>query len=286
MNVPLIKKGWLRALIFLGIWILIQAGLMNLLVKLLEPLTIANGRPDELRRLLVVYGTGFFINIPSVFIFRRLIDRKTIVSLGFGWKGFSRDAGTGLLTALFIIGLGTLILVLLKNVQFFDFQFNIINIAIYVLIMLLIAFSEEIVIRGYLLNNLLDSFPKWIALVISATVFALLHLLNPGFTWLSLVGIFAGGILLGINYIYTRNLWFGIFLHFAWNFLQGPILGYRVSGLEMDSMLTPTIHGPAWLTGGNFGFESSLLGSMLVYAVIVVLQFRYRRIKQFQSVDG
>jgi membrane protease YdiL (CAAX protease family) len=278
MNKPLIKKGWLRALVFLIIWFLLQAGALKIVYDLLKPMiTPASGQTDPSLDLLLMAFLGLAFNIPAVLVFRRLVDRKSVKSLGFEWDHYRQHALTGLLVSVFILCSGTLVLQATGNLHFIDLAFFPKDLILYILIMLLIAISEETVVRGYILNNLLESFPKWISLLISAGLFAALHLFNPGFSWLSLIGIFAGGILLGLNYIYTKNLWFGIFLHFGWNFVQGPLLGYEVSGYETDSLLVQSINGPGWLTGGAFGFESSLLSSLLIIPVVVFLSLSYRK---------
>lgn len=284
MNPPLIKKGWLRALVFLVIWILIQVGLVKMIYDLLKGFITHNGQTDPTLDLLLQSILGFAINIPSVMLFRRLIDRKTVMSLGFDWTNFKGHAITGLLVSIFILCLGTLILQASGFLHFADWAFYPKDLMLYILVMLLVAFSEETVIRGYILNNLLDSFPKWVSLLVSASLFSLLHLNNPGFSWLSMLGIFTGGILLGLNYIYTKNLWFGIFLHFGWNFLQGPILGYEVSGLETDALLVQSTTGPAWLTGGPFGFEGSLLSSFLILVVTTLLILFYTRNQKNRAI--
>ncbi|HLY72355.1 MAG TPA: CPBP family intramembrane glutamic endopeptidase, partial [Puia sp.] len=143
--------------------------------------------------------------------------------------------------------------------------------------LVIIAFIEEIVFRGYILNNLMQSFNKWIALLISASLFALAHSLNPGSNLLSVGGLFLAGILLGINYIYTKNLWFAIFFHLGWNFLQGPVLGYKVSGINLPALLEQEIKGDPSITGGDFGFEASMINILLLLIAISVLYFIYEK---------
>ena len=83
------------------------------------------------------------------------------------------------------------------------------------LLMALVAFTEELVFRGYLLNNLMQSINKKTALFASAFIFAAAHSFNPAFNQTALINILLAGLLLGINYIFTRNLWFGILLHLS-----------------------------------------------------------------------
>ena len=143
--------------------------------------------------------------------------------------------------------------------------------------MLIVAFYEEVVFRGYILNNLLASVNKWLALLITAILFALAHSANPDFSIIPAINIFLAGILLGINYIYTKNLWFAIMLHFSWNFFQGPILGYKVSGLNMQSLLERELQGNVFFTGGNFGFEGSILATLLYTAACITLVCVYEK---------
>jgi membrane protease YdiL (CAAX protease family) len=122
----------------------------------------------------------------------------------------------------------------------------------------------------------MQSMPPAIGLMISAFLFALVHLNNPGIGILPLVNLFAAGLMLGINYIYTQNLWFGIFLHFGWNFLQGPILGYPVSGISVSSIVQQSATGPSFITGGSFGFEGSAIGLVLILAVTFWVSHMYK----------
>jgi membrane protease YdiL (CAAX protease family) len=143
--------------------------------------------------------------------------------------------------------------------------------------MLIVAIGEELVFRGYLLNNLMESLNKYIALVISAAVFALVHGTNPDITDLATLNLFLGGCLLGINYIYTRNLWFAILFHFTWNFFQGPVYGFKVSGLHLPGILQQELHGNPIFTGGAFGFEGSVVATVLCCSCLFLLFLAYEK---------
>jgi hypothetical protein len=105
----------------------------------------------------------------------------------------------------------------------------------------------------------------------------LMHIGNPSKNMLAMPGIFTGGLLLGINYLYTGNLWFGIALHTSWNFIQGPLLGFVVSGLHLPSVLIQTNTGPDWMTGGSFGPEASVLACVLNIVVTILLSKYFRK---------
>ena len=123
----------------------------------------------------------------------------------------------------------------------------------------------------------MQSVNRWLALGISALLFAMMHSNNPEVTIISVLNLFVAGILLGLNYIFTRNLYFAILLHTSWNFLQGPVLGFPVSGVQLESVLHPEVKGNEFITGGGFGLEGSLLTAMLIAVAILILVLLYMR---------
>jgi membrane protease YdiL (CAAX protease family) len=121
-----------------------------------------------------------------------------------------------------------------------------------------------VLMRGYILNNLMTGMNKYLALLLSSSIFGLLHLLNDGVTVLAMVNLILAGILLGSSYIFTKNLWFPISLHLFWNFFQGPVLGYSVSGMKVNPIFTLSSTGNELFTGGEFGFEGSIVCTVLL----------------------
>jgi membrane protease YdiL (CAAX protease family) len=198
------------------------------------------------------------------FIFRKYVDEKSIVSLGFEIKGRGRDMIAGLVVALLLIGGGSLLLKLFGYIEFEVSEVSFTVLALNFLFFIVVALSEEIMMRGYILNNLLSVINRYAALVITAFLFAGMHGLNDNLTWLSMLNLFLAGIILGATYIFTKNLWFPISLHLFWNFLQGPVLGYNVSGQTTESFLSVTQKGNELFTGGEFGFEGSIVCSILI----------------------
>jgi hypothetical protein len=88
-----------------------------------------------------------------------------------------------------------------------------------------------------------------------------------------------------MNYIFTKNLWFGIFFHFGWNFFQGSVLGYNVSGTGIEqgsSILQQTVIGEKFFTGGNFGFEGSVICTILSLAMFIIISSTYSRKESLQ----
>jgi membrane protease YdiL (CAAX protease family) len=271
-STPLIKHGWMRAMLlfvaFIGAGVLagLAGGLFQLTAaadqRLLNSVTLA---------LFVFEGVALVFAI----LFRRYIDRRPVKSLGLQWQGFQPDALTGICLGLALLGAGSLVLLATHHLEWTDIHFSASDLFAGLVLMLLIAFTEEMVFRGYILNNLMESMNKWMALGISAALFTFAHGSNPGISFIAVINLLLAGLLLGINFIYTRNCWFAICFHFSWNFVQGPVLGYEVSGLPLQSVLQPSLQGPWWLTGGSFGMEGSFVATGLLLIALLFLYITY-----------
>jgi uncharacterized protein len=150
---------------------------------------------------------------------------------------------------------------------------------------------EEVVMRGVVFRLLERSLGSWIALAISAAIFGLLHLFNPGATLLNAGAVMLeAGVMLAAAYMVTRRLWFCIGIHIAWNFTEGGIFSASVSGGNTRGLLQSKLTGPDWLAGGAFGAEGSLVAVAICAAVGVLLVARAVRkgnvVQPFWSVKS
>jgi membrane protease YdiL (CAAX protease family) len=186
-------------------------------------------------------------------------------------KGYTKDIFWGIVSGALIMLLGFFILSSLKEINIESIDFDIYKLLISIVLFAFVAFNEEIFLRGYILNNFMQSMNKYLALVLSSLIFSGLHIFNPNFDWLSFVSIFLAGLLLGISYIYTKNLWFPIALHFSWNFFQGTIFGFKVSGNSVYSIINQEPAGNNILNGGEFGFEGSILSQIFIVIAILLI---------------
>lgn len=275
---PVIKQGWIRAAIYvIGVSVIVYS-FQLFGDQIMNQVRVGTENGDaEILNFGILYALMGASVVALTWLLRKFIDRETFSSLGFTWKGYSNEAGLGFFAALAILGVGSLILVATGYISFIGATLNISPLLLEVAIMLVVAFVEELLFRGYLLNNLLQSMNKWTALAISSILFAIFHMTNPDVTVFAVMNIILAGVLLGLNYIFTKNLWFGICFHFAWNYFQGPVLGYEVSGLKLSSIVQQTISGPEVWTGGPFGFEGSLLCPLLFIVTIAVFAFLFLR---------
>lgn len=222
---------------------------------------------------VIVMAMTLIGSVLLIWLFRSKIDRASFVSLGFQLKKCGRDILLGLLIGLLMMGMGFGLLILLKKISIDHISFNATDFALSFLLFVLVAFNEEIFLRGYVLNNLMLSMNRYLALFISAIAFSLLHLFNPHFSTLTFFVILLSGIILGISYIYTRNLWFPIALHFSWNFFQGTVFGFNVSGQDVYSVINQHRPYDDLINGGAFGFEGSLL-SIVFILIFTALTWR------------
>ena len=149
------------------------------------------------------------------------------------------------------------------------------GIAIAILLLLPAAAFEEILFRGVIFRLIQEWGGTWIALAISAVIFGLVHSKNPGATWVSTLAIaLEAGVLLAAAFVLTRNLWFPIGLHFAWNFCEGPVYGTQVSGHAfVTGVFVARLSGPTLVTGGPFGPEAGLAAIVTCTVAAVALLY-------------
>lgn len=135
-------------------------------------------------------------------------------------------------------------------------------------------FFEELLFRGYILRLIERYFSTWTAIILSSLLFGLVHAPNDNFSTLGLLSIGLSGLLMGWLFVRTGTLWAPTGLHFSWNFFQGVVFGYPTSGITTYRLLENQYSGPEWLSGGEFGFEGSILA-----VVLLVLAFLWDRRK-------
>jgi membrane protease YdiL (CAAX protease family) len=282
---PLIKQGWLRALAFVVAWFVFVIA-ATLVTGFMVGMAAAK-KTDHVQAVRDQMNTPLFsilalcgiavISILLTWLFRHFIDRRSFNSLGLQWKGSQRDAWIGLSLGPALIGTGSLILWLNGTLRWTDINANGSDLFISIVLFMLVALGEELAFRGYILGSLLESMNKWTALAISSLLFAVAHIDNPHVNIIAVINVVLGGALLGLNYIYTRNLWFAILFHFSWNFFQGPIVGFDVSGGSFESLLHAELTGNPLLTGERFGFEGSIISTVVLAIAFLLFFLVYER---------
>ncbi|MEI7771701.1 MAG: CPBP family intramembrane glutamic endopeptidase [Chloroflexales bacterium] len=198
----------------------------------------------------------------AIAVITLLVERRPLAEVGLGLRGLPPQWARG-----FALGAGYMLacvatLALLGGYRVAGASFALGPLLLALLLQVAVGLFEEGLFRGVLFRLLEEGLGSWAALAITAVIFGAAHLSNPGGTlWGAAAITIEAGVVLGAAYMATRSLWFVSGLHTAWNFLQGPIFGFNISGSNIvtESLLRPSIQGPELLTGGAFGIEASLI---------------------------
>jgi len=262
---PRLRAGW-RLLLQTLILILLSA-ILSAIGRLLGLDQIAGGLVfGQIINLVVITG--------SVYIARRWLDKRSFESLGLKLdKQALLDVLAGIGITFVQMGFIYFVMLALGWLTFegFAWEFDPINnvvvgVLTFLVGFILVGWNEELMSRGYHLQTIASGLNLFWGVVISSAFFGIAHLGNPNATWVSAAGIFFAGIYLAYGYIRTKQLWLPIGLHIGWNFFEGVVFGFPVSGLDIYALLRINVTGPELWTGGAFGPEAGLiiLPSLLV----------------------
>lgn len=147
-------------------------------------------------------------------------------------------------------------------------------------VFLFVALFEETLFRGFVFQRLVDGIGVWAAQIVLALLFASGHWGNPDMqgatlAWATL-DLFLGAVLFGLAYLRTRSLALPVGLHLGWNWTQGYLLGFGVSGYEHHGWFRPVLADlPEWISGGRFGLEASVF-SVVLDVLLILLLWRWK----------
>lgn len=161
-------------------------------------------------------------------------------------------------------------------------------VAVFFIQMLSVGVYEEVMSRSYLIPNIAEGFtfgpitPKTgaiIGVLLSSMLFGLMHATNPNASFTAVLNIFFAGVMLAVPYLITGRLALSVGIHFSWNFFQGGVFGFRVSGLEVKHSIIQVVQqGPNWWTGGAFGPEAGLIGLLgILFITLLTLGYLKRK---------
>ncbi|RPI94775.1 MAG: CPBP family intramembrane metalloprotease [Chloroflexi bacterium] len=279
---PRLRAGW-RLLIqtILVFLFVIITGIVATLLKI----------PQE--ALNSSFGNAVIVFIAftgSVYIARRWLDKRSFESLGVELGSHTlRDILAGI--GITFVQMGFIFVAMLSfgwlTLEGFAWEVDptsviITNLLVFFAAYILVGWSEELLSRGYHLQTIASGINLFWGVVISSAVFGLLHLGNPNVSGANAVaisaGIFFAGVYLAYAYIRTKQLWLAIGLHIGWNFFQGIVFGFPVSGTDAYALTRIKVHGPELWTGGAFGPESGLivLPSLILGGFLIYLYTRRR----------
>jgi CAAX protease family protein len=286
--------------------LLIQLALFAAGSKLLDLLALGVFIPWSATSFSAYALLTLLVPLGTVWLAGRFLDCRTFI-VGFGLQiynpGWWLDLAFGLLlgallmTGIFLTELeaawikvnGTFESVsgTFESVTTHTSFFSAIGAAI--LLFFSVGIAEELVFRGYQLKNIAEGLnfsslgPKTailLAWIISSSVFGLFHLANPNATLISTINVAVTGLLLGVGYLLTGRLAISIGLHISWNFFEGNVFGFPVSGREPIGAQFISIEqdGPLLWTGGAFGPEAGLVDILVsvIGALLILVWVRAR----------
>jgi hypothetical protein len=156
------------------------------------------------------------------------------------------------------------------------------NLAAVMLALICGALAEELVFRGYPFQQLVKAIGAIPAVIVFSGLYGALHVLNPSPGWWGIANTALIGVLLSIAYLRTRALWLPWGIHFGWNLFLGLLFGLPLSGFRNYNLLRYTVaYGPTWVTGGKYGVEASMTGTVaIVIGVLLVSVLPFRKLPQ------
>ncbi len=206
--------------------------------------------------------------------FCRYLDRKPLVSLGLGKRGWLPNTavglglGGGLIFLVFVVMLAAgWLTVEPSHPSLLPFLASVLSWAA-------LSFVEELTFRGYIMQGLAKAWAMPVAVAVSSLLFGMVHIIDPNVQFLAILNICVAGLFFAVAYLVTRSLWLPAGIHIGWNLTEIQVLGFPGSGHTEPSLLTTTVTGPEVLTGGAFGPEGGLL-ALAAWSLGILLLLGY-----------
>ena len=234
----------------------------------------------DLLSLLITLFSFAFISL-LVFFRVKVIEKRSFSSIGFNKNNWLKKYSLGFLIGLAMMSIIVLILFPFGYITVEKNPIQPVGISAIASVLVILfgwiiqGATEEIVTRGWLLNVLSTKYNIGVGLLISSTLFGLMHLTNPNVNYIAVINIILVGLFYGLYVIKTNDLWAVCGIHSAWNFAQGNIFGFKVSGLDVSvgSLIDLNLVGSDFVTGGIFGPEAGITATFILLASIGILLF-------------
>jgi membrane protease YdiL (CAAX protease family) len=201
--------------------------------------------------------------IGSALLIHTVIFKRSVSALGFRWDQAGSLFGRGWLMSLIMIAPGFLLLWITGQLKLLSPTWSFSYFIGFILFFFIQSTGEEVMTRAILIPTIEKRLGILIAVIISGSFFAFLHVWNDHFSWIGFMNILLGGAIMAILFVVYRNLWICMGYHAGWNFIQGSLFDFNVSGMDVYSFIQWTPVGYPRLTGADFGYEGSVLAILL-----------------------
>ena len=193
------------------------------------------------------------------------------------WRPYLRAYGTGpsgnrvsmlalgLLIGFVMNGVSILAAVLAGSVQLDFVQFNVIGFVLFLIFIFIQASTEEIICRGFAYQRIKRTYGTAAAVIGSALIFSLAHIMNPGVTPLALLDIFLTGVLYALMVRYCDSIWMAMGAHAAWNLTQNILFGLPNSGMASSY----SFFGLSGVASNSFAYDTAFGVEGTIFAVAV-----------------
>lgn len=258
-------------------------GIIYIGIDLAENIGVLQGGFDEMlgyfmnlilsQTFIIITLFSTIVLIGFVIIQVRAIDKRKLKTIGLSKHGIVKNYIIG-------IGFGALVLLLLM-LPMIATEYNAITYVGFkpIVVVFLFAFiiqsaAEEILFRGYLLTTISNKIGVFWAVMVSSAIFALLHIINPGMTVLTMIQVFLLGAFFGFYVVRTNNIWGACGMHFAWNFLQGAFANIEIAGVKVEYAIITFDNVSFEPEAGNvLGTPADLIPIAILLAAIAVVLF-------------
>ena len=276
-----INYSWFKVILFLYCFLL-SSGIFHLIlvipgkpiINLFLSLVGSFGR-WAYREFVTIMLANQLTSIYWVWIFHTVVNKQSFNSLGLKLNGFKKDLIYGLLIGFGIMIAGISILYSFNPRPFEPIQFSLNYHLLYVIILSLVAFGQEIAFRGFVLQTLSDSMNRYLAIGLTslAYVFIQAHIGIWGIDFNMIIiqplvsfNLFLFGVLLGLFCTYRKNLWFAISMNFSWAYFSGPICN------SWTMMPLETVFGDSL---NHYKLNGSFLLTVLFLISIIIIYKRF-----------
>ena len=298
-----VRSGWKILLVFL-LSCALTFGVSMLMGVIMAIVLLIKGNTDYLMNFniestaeyelifQISNSVGNILFILSCIIIWKLFEKKKIDKMGItSIKSGYKELIVGLVLGAVTISIAAIVIIAIGVVKLINpiSEPQISMSLLYGLIsFIFVGFGEEILSRGYIMSVLKQTRNKWIVLIMPSLIFAALHLGNSGIDLLSFVNLFLVGILFAYMFMKSKNIWMPIGYHITWNYFQGYIWGFKVSGTNSNGLYEVENITNNIINGGAFGPEGGIIVTIVICLTFGFVYWFYKdkKIDDFIAIEN